>query len=475
MTCPSLAYRVLLILIAFTIAGVPVSIAAERDPLASVVDMDAPQLQTVPPSIFTSAQRDNITSVVNEARLFGVPLVVRVIRVPAPLGLLSDSTAIASAAPSAQQLTQRLAEEWLAEEGVETSPGAEDGILLLVVIPEGNHRLTKAAIATGDNALPLNGLTRERLDNVVTDIMQPSFANNSIGAGIHSGISHLSYDNLFAVPVRLQRTDQQEKLRDLTNTVPVGIIALGVAALGGLILWIRRRDRTRIAAPDGNLLSPFEAGALARGRVDEPVVTAALLHLIDCGAIDARIQRSGELVLWVNPNVTVADPFAQEVAHRLVVEAGQDGHLPDPAMRRLQDILVPAREWLHNRLAARNLFNSDARVEAVWITLGSAALGALGLFTLVPSMVAMSHLGIFAVIIAMLAVAAALTWAVRRSWTTRAGEQRLETWLSSPRDPEIRGIHEMIVHQDALLQTPGGPDTPPPIRMVRGLRALGAS
>lgn len=469
----SLPYRVLLILIAFTMAGVPVSIAAERDPLASVVNMESPQLQTVPRDIFTSAQRDSISSVVNEARLFGVPLVVRVISVPAPLGSLYESGAIAGAAPSAGKLTERLAEQWLAEEGVETSPGAEDGILLLVVVPEGNHRLTTAAFATGNNALPLNGLTRGRLDNVVTDIMQPFFADNSIGAGIHSGIAHLSYDNLFAVPARLQRTEQQEKLRDLTNIVPVGITALGVAALGGLILWIRRRDHTRVAVPDDDSLSPFEAGALTRGRVDEPVVTAALLYLINCGAIDARIQRSGALMLSVNSNVTVADPFAQEVAHRLAIEAGQDGRLPDAAVRRLQDILAPAREWLQDHLAARHLFNRDARVETVWITLGSAALGALALLTLVPSMVAMSRLGVFAVVIAMLAVAVALTWVARRPWTTRAGEQMLRIWLSSALDPESRRIYETIVHQDALLQAPGGPDTPVPVRMVRELRALG--
>lgn len=473
MMCRSMRSLSLIVLMAITVAAPPGSVIAQRDPLASVVEMEAPQLETVPSDIFTSAQRDRITGVVNEARLFGVPLVVRVVQVPAPLALLSEAGPIAGAAPSAQELTQRLAEEWLFQEGVETSVGAEDGVLLLVVIPEGNPQMTTAAFATGDNALPLNGLTGERLDSVLTGIMQPFFEEGTTAVGVHIGIAYLSYDNLFAVPSRLQPTAEQEKLRDLTNVALVGATSLGVLALGGLVLWIRHRDRARVAV-DGEALSPFEAGALARGRADEPVATAALLHLINRGAINARLGPSGKLALSVNPDTPITDPFEQRVMHRIVIEAGQDGQIPDAAVRRLQDVLMPAREWLQDDLAMRNLFNKDARVETTWIILGSAALGALALFSLVPSMVAMSRLGIFSFIVAMLAAVAALTWAARRPWSSQAGREALTTWLSTRRNPDAWAIFDMIVHQDALLETSGGPDTPAPVRTVRELRALGA-
>jgi hypothetical protein len=469
---PSLRHLVFLVLIVMSVTIATGSVAAQRDPLASVVEMEAPQLQTVPPNIFATEQRDSITGVVNEARLFGVPLVVRVIQTPTPLGLLSDAGAIAGAAPSAQEITERMAEEWLAREGVETSLGAEDGILLLVVIPEGNHQLTTAAFATGDNALPLNGLTRDRLDHVITTIMPPHFADNTIAAGIHSGIAHLSYDNLFAVPARLQRTEQQERLRDLTNSVLVGMTGLGVLALGGLTLWIRRRDSTRIPAV-GDTLSPFEAGALALGRVDEPVVTAALLHMVDRGILRVSMGHAGVLTLAINPDITTVDPFEQQILNLLATEAGQDDRLPNAAVRRVQDVLAPAREWLQDDLARRNLFNRDAKIETLWIILGSAALGILALFSLVPSIVAMSRYGLFTFGIAMLMVAGALTWAVRRSWTTGAGQRILATWLSTRLHPEDAAIYDTIVHQDALLATPGGPDTQPSVRMARELRALG--
>ncbi len=473
MTHLSLRHLVFLMLIATSVTVATGSVAAQRDPLASVVEMGSPQLETVPPTIFAPEQRDSIAGVVNEARLFGVPLVVRVIQAPTPLGLLSEAGAIAGAAPSAQEITKRMAEEWLATEGVETSPGAEDGILLLVVIPEDNHQLTTAAFATGDNALPLNGLTQDRLHRVITTIMPPRFADNTIAAGIHSGIAHLSYDNLFAVPARLQPTEQQGRLRDLTNSVLVGMTGLGVIALGGLILWIHRRDSSRIPA-DGNTLSPFEAGALARGRVDEPVLTAALLHMIERGILRASMGHAGALTLAINPEITTVDPFEQQILNLLAAEAGQDGRLPNAAVRCVQDVLAPAREWLQDELARRNLFNRDAKVETLWIILGSAAVGVLALFSLVPSIVAMSRYGLFTFGIAMFMVAGALTWVARRRWTTSAGEQVLSAWLSARPHPEDAAIYDTIVHQDALLATPGGPDTEPSVRMARELRALGA-
>src|SRR5699024_6944895 len=87
------------------------SAATDRDPLASVVDMDQPQLQVSPPDLFTSEEHAAITAVVDEARLFGVPLTVRAIEVPTRASVLPENQVIAGAAPTGQELVQRMGEE----------------------------------------------------------------------------------------------------------------------------------------------------------------------------------------------------------------------------------------------------------------------------------------------------------------------------------------------------------------------------
>jgi hypothetical protein len=343
----------------------------------------------------------------------------------------------------------------------------------MVVVPEHNHTRTVAAFGTGPNALPLNGLTQASLDRVLNDIIYPFFANNTIGPGIHTGIAYLSYDNLFAVPARLELSEQQETLHDLTNVGISGLTLLSVLGLGGLVLWIQRRGNSA-AGEDSTIVSPFAAGALARGRVDASVVTGALLHLVRIGAVTPRMGATGELGLDVDREVPVTDPFACQVQRILVTEAGSTGRVEGAGMRRIQDILTPARDWLRDDLACRHLFNRDALVESVWVLLGSAGVATVALFSLLPSMVALSRIGIASIVIAAIAIILALLWVKRRSWTTPTGRHALATWQAANPNSDDMADFETVVHQDAMLQAPGGPDIPSPIQQVRELRGLGA-
>lgn len=461
----------LLIVIGFLFSN-PAFVNAERDPLASVVDMSSPQVQVIPDDLFTNEQRASLAGVVNEARLFGVPLVVRAITLPTSLQALPDATTLTGVVPNEQEIVQRMAEAWLAEETVETSDGAGDGILLLVVIPENDHTRASAAFATGPNALPLNGLTEEHLDRVLHDVIYPFFANNHIATGIHSGVAYLSYDNLFAVPARHQRSDQQQVLNDITSIAFTGLALAGILALDGLVLWIRRRDRYSGQGSE-HLLSPFEAGALARGRVDANVITAALLHLVDIGALRLQTGQTGETILAIQDSVPVTDPFAQRIRDRLLAEAGNNGFVQGASMRRIQDVLSPVGDNLQDTLVARSLFNRDAKVETIWIVLASAALAAYAAFLLMPSMMSMSRLGLAAILLVAFAVIAALLWIARRSWTSRAGQAALAQWQARPRNTTDLAIYDTIVNQHVLIDSIGGPDVSPQIQLTRSLRALG--
>lgn len=470
-------HALLLALILVAHIAAPVAHAArERDPLASVVNMEQPQLLTSPPDLFTSGQQEEITAIVNEARLFGVPLMVRAIGVPTSLDQLPQSQLIDGAAPTEQQLVQRMGEEWLAtesreliEDDITPMVSADEGILLMVIVPEDDHTRATAAFAVGDKALPLNGLTQDNLDRVLNDIIYPFFQGNSISGGIQSGIAYLSYDNLFGVPARIERSENQQKLATVTNTVLAAGTVIAVAALGGLLAWIYRRSRNDLTA-DGTPLSAFAAGALARGRVDDNVTTAALLHLVQRKALVPREDRG-----WtIDREVEVADPFAATVLDRLALEATDDGTLPDHALRRQDAIMLPARRMLENELADRGLLHRDARVELAWALIGCIVVAAMAIFLLSPAMASLSRLGVYLAGFAFLAVAGAITWIVSRPWTTERGEATLREWMSHEPSQEDAAIFDLITNQDALVRAPGGPDVPSPIRMVRQLRALGA-
>lgn len=452
------------------LALLPSLATAARDPLAPVLDLPAPPVATAPGDLFAPEQVDTITSFVNEAREFGVPLAVRAVTVPVSPQALSDAILLGKATPSAQAIVQRLADAWLAQEPIETSPDAADGILLLVVVPENQPTQTMAAFATGRNALPLNGLTSRSLNDRLASVMAPRFAEGDIAGGLASGISLVSYDNLFAAPARRERTRQQDALSTVTNTALFGLTIAASIALAAFAATLHRRQRAFAASPDPEA-SACEIGALQRGRADTAVTTAALMHLIRSGHLTLR---QDVLHLAQPESSSIADPFLAEIHGRLAAAADPDGDLRDAAMRRLQDILAPARQRLENHLAAQGLFNPRAKVETVWLLLASALVAAIALLTLLPAILGMSRLGILGILIAGITIASVLTWTVRRSWTTPAGREAVTAWYAREQSEVNYRIIEEITHQEILLEAPGGPSVPPVVRLVRELRGLGA-
>lgn len=455
-----------ILLAVLLLATLPGSVAAERDPLAPLPDLPQSPVISVPAGLFEPEQIQALAGIVGEARDFGVPLAVRVISLPAIPTTLPGALPTQLAAPSSQAIVQRMADDWLAGESLETSPVAADGILLFVIVPKNDHTRSMAAFATGKNALPLNGLTRQSLAEVLETEIHPAFGHNSIAGGIYSGVARLSYDNLFARPARLARSHQQETLYTVTNTVLSGLTVAASLALIGLAWWIRRR---RPVTPGAAIESPFEAGALLRGRVDDAVVAGALLHLVGIGALVPDGNR-----LRLAADIPVDDPFTRDIVDTLARESGHDGTLSPAALHRIQDLLLPARSRLEDRLASRGLLNPAARVESAWLILASALVAVIAAMAVVPSIVSMSRIGIAGILIAVLTITGILIWTARRSWVTPAGRDALRAWLDRPHRDDDFYIADAIVHQNALLESPGGPGVPPITHLTRQLRALGA-
>jgi len=340
---------ILLALILLSTTVMPLS-ARERDPLAPVHDMEAHQFEAFPPDIVAPENAEEITALVNEARLFGVPVAVRVVQLPADHEALRTFRDVDPGAKVPDETMREMASSWMAREPIESSPGADDGFLMLVVMPE-DPALSNAVILPGPNALPLNGLTRQNIDEVLAQQVLPRFERNEVSQGIRSGLSVFSYNNLFGEPERLSLDGLHQDLRNFAAMPLAALTILSGLGLIGLAGWIHRRRPAGAHEESDPRFSPFAAGALQRGRVDDAVVTGSVLHLVRIGALEPG---SPDVTpLRVAPAVTIEDPVARAVHSELQRHAGDDGVLPPAAMRRLHDLMRPVRAFLEDDLARR--------------------------------------------------------------------------------------------------------------------------
>jgi hypothetical protein len=442
--------------------------AESRDPLAPVFDMEAEPLQVHPPELVAEDNQEAIVGLVHEARQFGAPIAVRVVSLEGGHEFLPDLGGLQPGTRIAEDSMRELANAWMDREPIESSPGADDGFLMLVIIPEDQAR-SSAIIEPAPDALPLNGLTRENLEDVLATHVLPSFENNEVSQGIRTGLSLFSYNNLFGKPDRIELGDLHQDLQMVAGIPLAGATALGAVALAGLALWIRSREPGSSSADAAQPISAFAAASLHQGRVDDAVVTGALLELVRHGAL---VEEGDRLRIDERRAPETSDPLLSGIVATLRRNAGADGVIQPAAARRLHDLMSPAVSALEDELATRGLFNKDGRVELMWLALASGLVGAIALFTLIPSILGMARFGIASITLAAVTIVVVLTWAARRSWTTRQGREALKGWREAA-SAEDRFAFDSVVHQDELVSAIGGPFTPPTVNLVRRLRGLG--
>jgi uncharacterized protein (TIGR04222 family) len=464
-----------IVLIVFMLVGIVVSpvTARDRDPLAPIQDMEAHQFEAFPPDSVSEPNAEAITALVNEARLFGVPLSVRVVSLPTEHEALSSFDELDISSPLPEETVHEMAQAWMQEEPIESSPGAEDGFLMFVVMPE-DPTLSSAVIETGPNALPLNGITQSNMDQVINELVMPRFANNEISQGIRTGLSIFSYYNLFGEPEPIRLDDLHEDLQMVAGVPLAGVTVVSAIALLGLAVWVSRRSR-----PEGDddapaRLSPFEAAALHEGRVNDAVITGGLVHLIRSGMLISGSSTEASLRIPLQLIHYPEDRFTATILDTLQRHADNAGIVDDAAARRVHDLMQPARSLLENDLARKGMFNKDGRVETMWLLLGSGLVGAIAVFTLLPSVLGMARAGIFSAAFAVLVIIGVLAWAMRRSWTTAKGRNAYHRWSERAMFDE-RSIVDTIIHQDALISAQGGPIIPETVNRIRALRGIGTT
>lgn len=436
-------------------------LAREGDTLEPVT-IDAPMLETYPENLFSDNDFKAIEGRVNEARNSGVPLSVRIVDLTVPdqpiPGAVKQLRSTDFSTPLTDVRANQITHAWMEQEPIETAPEAEDGILLLVLVPE-DRTQTQAFWGIGPNALPLNGLTVGNIANTVA-AMNAEFSQGHVANGVFRGLQEFGYNIQFGEPQRLERSTLQDALHTAMIPFAAATVLAGVGI--PILAWRLSRRAAKVPAAHPGL-TPWEAAAIQLGRVSPAVTTAMLLDAVHEGTIVSRSD--GSLVLendGGNPTVAAIWAFADS-----------EGVIPRNAVLEIEGITQSVRDEMEDRLAAIGAFTDNVYTDR---TLMFIAMG-IGVFLIalsaVPVVVSMSAVGVFGITVALLGIAAGWWWLARRSYTTEAGETMVRTWLESA-SPEERNQYDLAVHQTYLIERSGGPNTSAQMRLVRQLRGLGA-
>lgn len=377
-----------------------------------------------------------LVNVVNESRDFGIPFTVHVIT---DEGIDDERSA------------DEIAADRYADAPVETREGADDGLLMVVIVTEPDHTETRVGFAAGTNFYPRGGITPERLETIASVQMQALIDENRIGDAVVEGATWVEWTQLFQPTPNEPATHLEKGLGNLLEPWGAllfgGLAALVLAAAVGTkaLTW---RGTTASVTLDGD--DAIDMGAIARGRVDRAVLAGALLDAVDRGTIvldGQRHLRAGEAA---TPRDTLLIEALGDIEAR--------GGTPTPAvLGRYLANDAEARHALENRLATAGALDPRSPVLTVWLRCIAAVgtvLGVIGLVVSVLGEVAPSLAGAIALTGISLVV---LIWNERRSWTTSAGRGALRVWEVAHPSPEDRqrALYEAITGMDTIdLRSP---------------------
>jgi uncharacterized protein (TIGR04222 family) len=411
--------------------------------LFSRVDVTTDPVLIEPEDLLRTAHREDLAKVVSESRDYGIPFAVHVIT--------DDGID--------EQSANDIAAERYADTPVETREGADDGLLMVVIVTEPDHTATRVGFATGENFYPRGGITPERLDYIATVQMQALIDENRIGEAVIEGATWVEWTQLFQPTPNEPPTKLEDGLGELLN--PWGALLFGglaavvlLAAVGTKALtW---RGTPGAAMPAGDAI---EIGAIARGRVDRAVLAGAVLDAVDRGAI--TLDRDSRLRAGAAP-ATPRDALLLEAIGAIEARGGT----PTPAaLGRYLATDGAARRAVEDTLAETGAFDRRSPVLSAWlrgIAAAGTVLGIVGLVLSVLGETAPSLAGAIALTVISLV---ALIWNEQRSWTTRAGRAAQRAWEAghaSPDDRE-RALVEAITGMDTIDlrpvdRSPLGPD-----------------
>lgn len=168
---------------------------------------------------------------------------------------------------------ERLRKEWK----LESAPGADDGIVMLVSLGESSPLRSTLVMSTGRNALPIGQLDADTLHKIYDQEMQPAFRKKDVNLALSFGVRRILYYQGYTPPDPPTLSNNQRMARARAPW-PAALAAL-VLVCGPLLS--RRRSASGRRLP------------LARLQRFFPIIPAALL------AISAAMALYGRSASWL--------------------------------------------------------------------------------------------------------------------------------------------------------------------------------
>lgn len=378
-----------------------------------VIDVDP--LIAQPPDILSARDRETIRHVVvntdeePQPRRFGIPWSVAVIR----------DTEI-----DPDMEVAEYAETLFDDLEIESSEGADDGMLMAVVIPEGNHTGTSVHFVTGANFYPRGGITPERLRWIADVQMAPMIANNTIGDAIIEGAFWVEWMQLFEPPPRPPAIESTSSaLHPLGSTAMAGLTLLIVGAAVYIAVVTRRGD-TRMSEPVA--LDAILASAIAIGRINQRVVAGVVLDGIERGVLTDSGNR---LMLPADTTVGRQGRHDSSLTQAMISLARLNVPVSfDRLVRYLGASELP--QTMEDELASGGLMHPRSRLFYLALKLAAITGTSIGVIFLVLAVLGEVESTLLAAIALIVASVSVLIWNESHSWTTRAGGDQLARWLA---------------------------------------------
>jgi len=410
----------------------------ERDgwDIFSRVDTTTDMLTVVPQSLVSREDREAIEHVVYETRGFGIPWSIWVV----------SREELDTTLPADQ-----IAEQQFAENPVESTEGAGDGLLMAVIVPESDHTQTEVAFVTGPNFYPKGGITPERLDYIANVQMRILLDEDRLGDAIIEGATWVEWTQLFEPTPDPPPTNLERGLQELLSPLgAAGIVGLTAIVAGAALVswWITWRGTGRNAQV---ILNGATAAAVARGRVDDAVISGVVMDALDRGAL--HVDDRGHISHTGGQADVRWDSLLRSTIDAIIARGNE------PTLARLAHALKAAgtlRHRIEDELANLGLYYPRSPIHTLRVRWIAAAGTILGLIGFVISVVGESGPALGASVALTVVSLVVLIWNERRSWSTRHGRRAVRSWLDhhDRHTDRERALYEAIVTFETIELLP---------------------
>lgn len=192
-------------------------------------------------------------------------------------------------AQSTPELAKQRADQLRTDHGIESQPGADDGIVIYAAVTPNNRTQVTVAISAGPNALPHGGFTNADLEQIASEIVLPQLAAGHPPRAIVYSLREMIYRDIFTAPPSAPLAGGRETLNSvLPWAAPIVAIATTVVAVRGVgQVKSFTQAALRVAAPLamalilGVLAVAGESGVAAFAAIGLVVVAVAVAMLAD--------------------------------------------------------------------------------------------------------------------------------------------------------------------------------------------------